>query len=179
MIERDRSHPSVITWMLSDESAIGRDFFEVLKITRGVDPSRPVHIAWDPGSGAEQYEGLVPASSPFDFGSWHYPTKKMFERAAQSSRPVVFDQSVSAYLSNVPELLCDPGLRDDWGREYAVFWDKLWETRSIFGGQAFNLNDDQFVHPSGQVSGNGDWGLLTPGAAPSPTCITSEKYTRP
>lgn len=161
MIERDRSHPCVITWMLTDESMVGRDFHQVLRVTRGVDPSRPVHVAYDPGSGAEEIS-LDPSDSPYDLASWHYPSKAQFEHAAQSKRPVVFDQSVSAYLSNVPELMCDPGLRDDWGREYLGFWEKLWQTRSILGGQAFNLNDDQYLLPSGQVSGNGDWGFVDP-----------------
>jgi hypothetical protein len=178
MIERDRSHPCVITWMLTDESEVGRDFHQVLKATRGVDPSRPVHVAYDPGSGAEEI-GLERAESPYDFGSWHYPSKVQFEHAAQSKRPVVFDQSVSVYLSNVPELLCDPGLRDDWGREYAVFWEKLWEAKSIFGGQVFNLNDDQYLLPSGQVSGNGDWGFVDPWRRAKPDLFHVRKAHSP
>ena len=82
-------------------------------------------------------------------------------------------------MSNVPELLCDPGLRDDWGREYAVFWDKLWETRSIFGGQAFNLNDDQYILPSGQVSGNGDWGFVDPWRRAKPDLFHIRKIHSP
>jgi hypothetical protein len=178
MIERDRSHPCVITWMLTDESEVGRNFHEVLKLTHGVDPSRPVHVAYDPGSGAEEI-GLERAESPYDFGSWHYPSKAQFEHAEQSKRPVVFDQSVSGYLGNVPELLCDPGLRDDWGREYAVFWEKLWEAKSIFGGQAFNLNDDQYIHPSGQVSGNGDWGFVDPWRRAKPDLFHIRKIHTP
>ena len=161
MIARDRSHPSVITWMLCDESMYGRNFREVLKMTRAVDPSRPVHMAWDPGSGAEQI-GLEPIHSPFDLGSWHYPTQKMFDHACQSKRPVVFDQSASAYFANVPELACDPGIRDEWGKEYAPFWEKLWEAKSILGGQVFNLTDDQYVIPSGLITGNGEWGFIDP-----------------
>ena len=178
MIERDRSHPSVITWMLTDESMVGKDFVEVLKMTRAVDPSRPVHVAYDPGSGAE-LEGLEPVASPYDLASWHYPDKVQFEHAAQSKRPVVFDQSVGGYLGNVPEMMCDPGLRDDFGREYAVFWDNLWETRSIFGGQAFNLNDDQYIHPSGQVSGNGDWGFVDPWRRAKPDLFHIRKAHSP
>ena len=178
MIERDRSHPSVITWMLIDESEVGKDLLEVLKMTRAVDPSRPVHVAYDPGSGAE-LEGLEPVPSAYDLGSWHYPSKLQFEHAAQSKRPVVFDQSVGGYLGNVPELMCDPGLRDDWGREYAGFWEKLWETRSIFGGQAFNLNDDQYIHPSGQVSGNGDWGFVDPWRRAKPDLYHIRKIHSP
>ncbi len=178
MIERDRSHPCVITWMLTDESEVGRNFHELLKLTHGIDPSRPVHVAYDPGSGAEEIN-LEPAPSAYDFGSWHYPSKVQFEHATESKRPVVFDQSVSAYLSNVPELLCDPGLRDDWGREYAVFWEKLWEAKSIFGGQAFNLNDDQYILPSGQVSGNGDWGFIDPWRRAKPDLFHVRKIHSP
>jgi len=161
MIERDRSHPSVITWMLADESPCGKNFGEVLKLTRAVDPTRPVHIAYDPGSGAEQ-AGLERSPSPFDLGSWHYPTAKMFAEASQSKRPVIFDQSASAYFANVPELMTDPGLRDDWGRQYVAFWEKLWETSSILGGQVFNLTDDQYLIPSGLITGNGEWGFIDP-----------------
>jgi len=178
MIERDRSHPSAITWMLTDESEVGRNFREVLTVTRAVDPARPVHVAYDPGSGAEEI-GLDRAESAYDFGSWHYPSKAQFEHAAQSKRPVVFDQSVSVQFANVPELLCDPGLRDDWGREYAVFWEKLWETKSIFGAQAFNLNDDQYLHSSGQVSGNGDWGFVDPWRRAKPDLYHVRKIHSP
>ena len=178
MIERDRSHPSVITWMLCDESMVGKNFLEVLKMTRAIDPSRPIHVAYDPGSGAEQ-EGLEPVISQFDLGSWHYPSKLQFEHAAHSKRPVVFDQSVGGYIGNVPELMCDPGVRDDYGREYAEFWEKLWKAKSIFGGQAFNLNDDQYIHPSGQVSGNGDWGFVDPWRRAKPELFHIRKVHSP
>ena len=159
MIERDRSHPSVITWMLTDEAMVGKNFHEVLAVTRSIDPSRPVHVAYDPGSGAEQIN-VEPADSPYDFANWHYPTKEQFGHAALSKRPVLFDQSVGSYCCNVAELLCDPGLRDDFGREYALFWERVWQTRSIFGAQAFNLNDDQFLLPGDQACGYGDWGFI-------------------
>jgi hypothetical protein len=177
MIERDRSHPSVISWMLADESMVGKDFFEVLKMTRAVDPSRPVHIAYR--GNRTEHQLLDPVAPQFDFGSWHYPGRSQFENAAQSKRPVLFDQSVSSYLGNVPELLCDPGLRDDWGREYALFWEKLWKTKSIFGGQAFNLNDDQYLLPSGQVSGNGDYGFVDPWRRAKPDLFHVRKAHSP
>jgi hypothetical protein len=157
MIERDRSHPSVITWMLADESFYGKNFQEVLKMVRVVDPSRPVHMAWDPECG--QY-GSPECKSPFDLASFHYPGPKEVARAANSRRPVIFDQSVGLYYTNVSELMADPGLRDDWGRYYTPFWEKVWETRSMLGAQVFNLTDDAFLLPCGQVLGNGDWGLI-------------------
>ena len=150
MVQRDRNHPSVITWMVCDESSYGRNWREVLKMTRAVDPARPVHMAFDP------------PASPFDLGSWHYPNPAQFAEAAACKRPVVFDQSVSAYFVNVPELMVDPGLRDDWGRQYEAFWEKLWATPAILGGQAFNLNDDQYLPRGGPVTGNGDWGFVDP-----------------
>ena len=163
MIERDRSHPSVITWMIADESPYGRNFREVLKMVRAVDPSRPVHMAYDP----ECVNPRVIAGprdprirSPFDLESWHYPGPSHLARAAESRRPVIFDQSVCAYFLNVPELMADPGLRDDWGRQYEIFWEKCWATPSILGGQAFNLNDDQYL--TSPITGTGDWGFVDP-----------------
>ena len=177
MIERDRSHPSVITWMLADESTCGKNFREVLRIVRGVDPSRPVHMAWDPENG--QYGRVSQSKSPFDLGSYHYPNAKEFAEAAQSKRPVIFDQSVSAYFVNVPELMTDPGIRDEWGLEYAPFWEKLWEANSILGGQAFNLNDDQYLIPSGLVTGNGEWGFIDPWCRAKPDLYHVKKAHTP
>ena len=153
--------PSVITWMIADESPFGRNFREVLKMMRAVDPSRPVHMAWDPEGGGAITRPVDPrVRSPFDLGSWHYPGPNQLAKAAECRRPAIFDQSVSAYFVNVPELMTDPGLRDDWGRQYEVFWEKCWATPSILGGQAFNLNDDQYL--TNPVSGNGDWGFVDP-----------------
>ena len=138
-------------------------------MTRAVDPTRPVHMAYDP---------LEP-ESPFDLGSWHYPEPGQVCRRGRRQATGVFDQSVSAYFVNVPELMVDPGLRDDWGRQYEVFWEKLWATPSILGGQAFNLNDDQYLAPGGPVTGNGEWGFVDPWRRASRKCGTSEKIHTP
>lgn len=155
MIQRSRSHPCVLTWMLADESAFGTNFQKVLEKVRALDPSRPVHFAWDPGGDI------------FDLGSMHYPGYSGLATAANSKRPFIFDQYCSAYL-NVSELLTDPGIRDEWAYNFAPFWEAIWKTSSMWGAQVFNFQDDVFLMPSGDVLGCGPWGVIDYWRRPKP-----------
>jgi len=155
MIRRSRSHPSVLTWMVADESSFGANFQRVLEKVRSLDPSRPVHFAWDPGGDI------------FDLGSMHYPGYIGLAAAAESKRPFIFDQYCSAYM-NVPELLTDPGIRDEWAYKFVPFWEAIWKTPSMWGAQVFNFQDDVFFMPSGEVLGCGPWGVIDYWRRPKP-----------
>jgi beta-galactosidase len=167
MMERDRSHPSVITWMLADESVCGRNFRQVLKIVRALDPTRPVHFSWEP------------VDSPFDLASWHYPRGNQWTLAEKSTRPVIFDQSVHVYCHNISELMTDPGLRDDWGRQYVQFWEWCWKTPTVAGEQVFNMTDDVFLMPSGETLGTGGWGMIDYWRRPKPELYHVRKVHTP
>lgn len=43
MIQRDKNHPSIIFWSMGNEGGNGKNFDEVCKLTRILDPSRIVH----------------------------------------------------------------------------------------------------------------------------------------
>ena len=75
------------------------------------------------------------------------PEAQHFQHASESDRPVIFDQSANVTFVNVPELLGDPGLHEEWCRQYNTYWEKIWATQSIAGAQVFNLNDDQYLLP--------------------------------
>lgn len=42
MVERDKNHPSVITWSLGNEAGNGFNFYETYLATKNLDPTRPV-----------------------------------------------------------------------------------------------------------------------------------------
>ncbi len=60
MVQRDKNHPSVIFWSMGNESGAGKNFYEVNKAAKSIDPSRPIH-----------YEGN---SNAADFDSQMYPS---------------------------------------------------------------------------------------------------------
>jgi len=166
MIQRSRSHPSVLTWMIADESIFGTNFQRVLEKVRSLDPSRPVHFAWDPGGDI------------FDLGSMHYPGYSGLAASAKSKRPVIFDQYCSTYM-NVPELLTDPGIRDEWAYSFSPFWEAIWKTSSMWGAQLFNFQDDVFLMPSGEVLGYGPWGVIDYWRRPKPELWHIKKVYSP
>jgi len=149
MIQRSRSHPSVLTWMIADESIFSPNFQRVLDRVRELDSSRLLHFSYDPGGDI------------FDLGSYHYPGYKQLAEAAQSKRPVIFDQFCHIYRIR-PELMTDPGIRDEWARSFVPYWEATWKTPSVWGGQVFNFTDDVFLMPSGKVLGYGWWGVIDP-----------------
>lgn len=80
MIQRDKNHPSVIFWSMGNEGGNGLNFDEVCKMTRQMDPSRPVH-----------YEGRNESA---DMDSHMYPSL---------TRMAAFDQQES----DKPYFLCE------------------------------------------------------------------------
>ena len=80
MIHRDKNHPSIIFWSMGNEGGNGKNFDEVCKLTRTLDPSRIVH-----------YEGRNESA---DIDSHMYPS---LERMA------AFDQQTS----DKPYFLCE------------------------------------------------------------------------
>ncbi|MBF0576977.1 glycoside hydrolase family 2 TIM barrel-domain containing protein [Dysgonomonas sp. GY617] len=80
MIQRDKNHPSIIFWSMGNEGGDGKNFDEVCKLTRILDPSRIVH-----------YEGRNESA---DIDSQMYPS---IERMS------AFDQQTS----DKPYFLCE------------------------------------------------------------------------
>lgn len=149
MIQRSRSHPCVLTWMLADESQFGPNFHRILERIHELDPSRPIHFAWDP-------KGNI-----FDIGSYHYPGYKVLKQVQKSKHPVIFDQFCHIYRIR-PELMVDPGIRDEWVKIFVPYWESIWDIPAMWGGQVFNFTDDVFLMPSGEVRGYGLWGVIDP-----------------
>ena len=162
MIERDRSHPSVIFWSVGNESNFGRNFVVSSNQARKADTTRPILVsAWNPDHddgeldiSAAHYPGHLEASA-ID----HNPA----DQYADSSRPIVFDEFCHLNCYNHAEIITDPGLRDYWGLVFTPLWEGMYKSKVCIGGAIWSGVDDIFYVPSGIPTpyvGYGEWGLI-------------------
>ncbi len=154
MIERDRSHPSIIFWSLANESAWGPNFQHSYDTAREYDPSRPFTFH-DQSAGQWNNNG-----SSTDIANHHYPGPNGAKNFSDSKRPMWFGEYCHLDAYNRYELWTDPGLRDAWGRGFKTMWDKMYATKAILGGALWSGVDDTFHLPSGHTVGYGTWGPI-------------------
>ena len=154
MIERDRSHPSILFWSLANESQWGTNFQQSHQVAREYDPSRPFSFH-DQIAG-----GWNVGNSPMDIANHHYPGPDGPKNFAERKRPVWFGEYCHLNAYNRYELWTDPGLRDAWGRGLKSMWDKMYATPAILGGALWSGIDDTFHLPTGHTVGYGTWGPI-------------------
>ncbi len=154
MIERDRSHPSVIIWSVGNESKWGENFIAASKASQKADCTRPfIMSAWKPNHD----NGML------DVGSRHYPGFKGPKRYADHPRPIIYDEYCHLMCYNHTEFLTDPGLRDYWGQVLAAQWEGMYASKGCAGGALWAAIDDAFLLPTGMTTpyvGYGKWGPI-------------------
>ena len=149
MIERDRSHPSVILWSLGNESKWGSNFAKEREYAKVEDASRPVIFC---------YPETVPAGvDGYDIFSKHYPdfdgdlTSKDF--------PKLNDECTHIPCYNADTLKQDPGVRNYWGHFIKRFWENACASEGCLGGAIWAGFDEVFFLPDSPV-GYGQWGIV-------------------
>jgi len=157
MIERDRSHPSVILWSLGNESQWGGNIKQLYEHVKAVEPTRPV--IWS-------YPDTVPkGTSGYDVYSDHYPN---FDADLKSAAlPKLNDEWAHVACYNVDTLKRDPGVRDFWGASIRKFWENAFAADGCLGGAIWGLIDDIFYLP-GSTCGYGEWGIIDGWRRPKP-----------
>ncbi len=124
MVQRDRNHPCVIFWSMGNEGGNGMNFDEIAKLTRSMDPSRPVH-----------YEGRNESA---DIDSHMYPAL---------DRMAAFDQRES----DKPYFLCEyvHSMGNAMGN-LAEYWDYIENhSQRMIGGCVWDWVDQAIVKPGG------------------------------
>ena len=119
MVQRDKNHPSVIFWSMGNECGGGKNFYEVSKAAKAIDPVRPIH-----------YEGNNNAA---DIDSQMYPRLDDAARkdTADTSRPYFFCEYAHA-MGNAPGNL----------KEY---WDLIENSKRIIGGCIWDWVDQGII----------------------------------
>jgi hypothetical protein len=168
MIERDRSHPSVIFWSLGNESAWGSNFQKEHDYAKQEDPSRPVIFS---------YPGTVPASvNGYDLWSEHYP---QFDGDLTSKDiPKLNDEyaHIACYITET--LKRDPGVRNFYGHSIKRFWENCYTADGCLGGAIWAGFDEVFMLPGGPV-GYGQWGIVDGWRRPKPEYWLTKKAYSP
>jgi hypothetical protein len=172
MIERDRSHPSVIIWSLGNESNWGTNVLKEAEYARAEDTSRPLMFSWS---------HLVPPDlqkKVFDIYSFHYPSyrrgmadggplpggdlEKNREWGGESSAfPVLHDEYAHVPVYITEDLKRDPNVNNFWGNSIKVLWEKILATDGALGGAIWGGVDNSSIAPEDRlVVSRNDWGLI-------------------
>lgn len=153
MAERDKNHPSIISWSLGNESGFGPNLAAVASWLKYFDPTRFVHAESSQGDPnhpkyvplhisagkltAETRASMMdyPTDYPFaDVVSRMYPTLESLERlsdAENDNRPVMMCEYAHAMGNSLGHM-----------QEY---WDLIWSSSNLLGGFIWDWVDQGLV----------------------------------
>ncbi len=136
LLARDRNHPSVFMWSLSNESEFGFAFQRSHEWVRRVDPSRPTAAA---------------TSAWLEIATLHNPIS--VARIAENEKldkPLFFDEAWCIFqgiFGDVAEMWVDPGIRDYYAAPLREVYSAFMKSKSTQGSMIWCWSDDLFSVP--------------------------------
>lgn len=143
MIERDKSHPSIIIREYANESDWGVNFQTELDYMKAEDPKCLSAGTWNNGV--------------TDIASYHYPQyNEIFDSGG------LYDEYAHVATHAVKAIKRDPGIRNAWGLSIHKGWNTLYPAEGVIGAAIFALGDFTYMRPDGKIFAEefGQWGLL-------------------
>jgi len=168
MVERDRSHASVLMWSLGNESTWGENFAKEYAYAKQEDRTRPVIFSF-PNTVPRRTDG-------YDILSMHYP--RFDDDLSSADVPKLNDEYVHAACYNVDTLRRDPGVRNFWGERMKATWDNCLHSEGCLGGAIWGAIDDVFFLTDDPV-GYGEWGIIDGWRRPKPEYWLTQKAYSP
>lgn len=110
MVERNKNHPSIITWSLGNEAGFGVCFIEAYKWTKERDPSRPVQYEM------AQYSEYTDIQAPM----YHKIDRIIKYATSNPSRPLILCEYAHGMGNSIGNL--------------QDYWDAIEEHKSLQGG---------------------------------------------
>ena len=151
MLDRDRSHPSVIIWSVGNESSWGPDFEAAHQFVKKQDPTRPASAG---------------QSATLELDTMHNPISlaRMKERE-NVAVPILWDESFCIFQGRLwgdtRETWIDPGDRDYYIQPLIDVWDAVQASKNVQGSMIWAWVDDIFLVP-GRDSEYGRGGIGRP-----------------
>ncbi|WP_176462557.1 glycoside hydrolase family 2 protein [Paenibacillus odorifer] len=160
MIERDRSHPSVIIWSLANESYWGDNLALMNAYAHKEDPGRLTIFSYPL---TQMEDDLQVDIWSVHYDKWDRDLADLTDCFRRSHRepgawPVLHDESTHIPCYNRRELQRDPGARDFWGETIYRFWDRLWKTDGALGCAIWAGIDDIWVKDENSFTF--PWGII-------------------
>ncbi len=169
MVERDKNHPSVIIWSMGNEAGFGRNFEEVLRLTKARDPGRLTHYE---GAGhREHYAGTRVDGGDFYSRMYPSPAECLEYLEKGDSRPL-FLCEYSHAMGNGPGDLKE--YRDIMYRNPNFAGQFVWEwyNHGLYGGETPDGRAKYcYGGDFGETLHDGNFcvdGLLQPDRTPTP-----------
>jgi hypothetical protein len=153
MLERDRSHPSVVAWSISNESDWRPIFEKTATFVKHYDPTRPRLMAGGQGDEKGIKAGLVDVKCP------HYPFLAQILDTKRRPGALLYTEYTHIGRTNPREKVCDPGVLDLYGQDLAADWEGILKANRM-GGSIWCGVDEYFQLPDGRRVGYGRWGII-------------------
>jgi len=137
ILDRDRSHPSVIIWSVGNESTWGPDFEAAHQFVKEHDDTRPTSAG---------------QSTTLELDTMHNPITlaRMKEREGVKV-PIIWDESFCIFQGDLwgdtREMWLDPGDRDYYIEPLVDIWNEVQKSKNVQGSMVWAWVDDIFLVP--------------------------------
>jgi hypothetical protein len=151
ILDRDRSHPSVIYWSVGNESTWGPDFEAAHQFVKNHDLTRPASAG---------------QSATLELDTMHNPiTLARMKERENVTVPILWDESFCIFQGHLwgdtREMWLDPGDRDYYIEPLIDVWDSVQTSKNVQGSMIWAWVDDIFLVP-GRDSEYGRGGIGQP-----------------
>lgn len=151
IMDRDRSHPSIIIWSVGNESSWGPDFEAAHQFVKNHDPTRPTSAG---------------QSATLELDTMHNPiTLARMKEREDEKVPIIWDESFCIFQGDLwgdtREMWLDPGERDYYIDPLIPVWDAVQISKNVQGSMIWAWVDDIFLVP-GRDSEYGRGGIGNP-----------------
>ena len=147
MVEKDRSHPSIVMWSIANETSWGENHRLTSEYIKKANPSIPTKFSW--GS-------QVPDNAPIDIHSNHYT----WDGVGKAGRPTVWDEYAHDYShGNEAQIRFDPGFRENYYQVIKQNWEEIYRNPINLGGAIWDYTDNAYEGKN-RVMGNSNWGQI-------------------